>query len=123
MDGMFTFIGWIIIIFGILQIILFFKVWEMTNNVAKISKKIGCNNSSTDSIRKLLLKGENKKAYETIIESMILDIDLVFSGESSYESIEDVRQAYSKGLEKIGYSIPDPIKNINSYDDYKNLYK
>lgn len=33
MEGMFTFVGIIIIVFGILQIILFFKVWGMTNNV------------------------------------------------------------------------------------------
>ncbi len=36
MEGMFTFIGIIIIVFGILQIILFFKMWGMTNNVNEI---------------------------------------------------------------------------------------
>lgn len=36
MEGMFTFVGIIIIVFGILQIILFFKVWGMTNNVNEI---------------------------------------------------------------------------------------
>ena len=36
MEGMFTFVGIIIIVFGILQIILFFKMWGMTNNVNEI---------------------------------------------------------------------------------------
>ena len=34
------FTGIVIIAFGILQIILFFKVWGMTNNVKRIWKKI-----------------------------------------------------------------------------------
>lgn len=40
MEGMLTFTGIVIIVFGILQIILFFKIWGMTNNVDRIWKKI-----------------------------------------------------------------------------------
>lgn len=36
------FISLIIIVFGVLQIILFFKLWEMTNNVEKLTNYI-CN--------------------------------------------------------------------------------
>lgn len=36
MENMQNFIGWIIIIFGVLQIILFFKIWIMTDDVTKI---------------------------------------------------------------------------------------
>lgn len=39
----------IIIVFGILQIILFFKIWGMTNDVKKIRKAISPNKSE-DSI-------------------------------------------------------------------------
>lgn len=39
MEGMLTFVGIIIIVFGILQIILFFKVWGMTNDIKKIKNK------------------------------------------------------------------------------------
>lgn len=49
MEGMFTFVGIIVIVFGILQIILFFKLWEMTNDVKKIRKAISPNKSE-DSI-------------------------------------------------------------------------
>ncbi len=38
---MYTFLSVILIIFGILQIILFFKLWGMTNDVRHISEKIG----------------------------------------------------------------------------------
>lgn len=36
MEGMLNFISIIIIVFGILQIILFFKLWGMTNNVSEM---------------------------------------------------------------------------------------
>lgn len=36
MEVMFIFVGIIVIVFGILQIILFFKIWGMTNDVSKM---------------------------------------------------------------------------------------
>ena len=38
-----TFMAIVFLVFGILQIILFFKVWGMTNNVKKIKNKL-CGN-------------------------------------------------------------------------------
>ena len=40
MEGLMNFTGFIIIAFGIMQIILFSKIWGMTNNVNRIWKKI-----------------------------------------------------------------------------------
>lgn len=37
---MLTFAGIVVIVFGVLQIILFFKIWKMTGNVAKITKQV-----------------------------------------------------------------------------------
>lgn len=44
MEGLMTFTGIVMIAFGILQIILFFKVWGMTNNVKRLTDKF-CNGS------------------------------------------------------------------------------
>lgn len=38
MESMLSFISIIFIVFGILQIILFFKIWGMTNDVSKITR-------------------------------------------------------------------------------------
>ena len=38
MESIPTFISIIFIVFGILQIILFFKMWGMTNNVSRITR-------------------------------------------------------------------------------------
>lgn len=39
MEGLITFSGIVIIAFGILQIILFFKIWGMTNDIKEIKNK------------------------------------------------------------------------------------
>ena len=40
MEGILNFALVIVVVFGILQIILFFKIWEMTNNVKEIVQKM-----------------------------------------------------------------------------------
>lgn len=45
-----TFIGIIILIVSILQIILFFKIWQMTNDAAKIKETVGSMKVTVDSI-------------------------------------------------------------------------
>lgn len=45
MEGITLFVSIVIIVFGILQIILFFKLWGMTNDVKKIRKAISPNKS------------------------------------------------------------------------------
>ena len=49
MKGITLFVSIVIIVFGVLQIILFFKLWGMTNDVKKIRKAISPNKSE-DSI-------------------------------------------------------------------------
>lgn len=39
MESMFNLAGIIIIVFGVLQIILFFKIWGMTNDIKEIRNK------------------------------------------------------------------------------------
>ena len=40
MEGILSFVSIVMIIFGILQIILFFKLWGMTNNISEIKELI-----------------------------------------------------------------------------------
>lgn len=48
MDGLMTFFGIVMIVFGILQIILFFKVWGMTNDVRKLTKHFASPDPNAD---------------------------------------------------------------------------
>lgn len=57
-----------VIIVGVLQICLFFKVWGMCNNVIKIRKQIVVSDDSYYwTIRRLLTKGEIDKAEDVIL--------------------------------------------------------
>lgn len=57
-----TLVSIIIIIFGILQIILFFKLWGMTNDVRKIAVKL-CpkEHSVSHSNKKAIVKATNEE--------------------------------------------------------------
>jgi len=72
---MYEFLSVILIVFGILQIILFFKVWGMTNDVKKI-KEIAQegNNSSWDAAKIETLAGNYDKAYEIYFKCFISDV-------------------------------------------------
>lgn len=56
MEGMFSFVGIIVIVFGILQIILFFKLWGMTNDI-RIIKNQYLDSLKTSEVPKETVKG------------------------------------------------------------------
>lgn len=66
MESMLTFTGIIIIVFGILQIILFFKLWRMTNDVRKIKSEL-CSEKDINEATVLYLKGEKRQHSQSCI--------------------------------------------------------
>ena len=68
-------IGWIIIIFGILQIILFFKIWVMTDNVKRIKSNL-INNADTsfEAAQKEIIFGHPDKAFEIYNKCYVNDV-------------------------------------------------
>lgn len=72
---MYEFLSVILIVFGILQIILFFKVWIMTNDVKKIKEIVSeGNNSSWDAAKIETLAGNYDKAYEIYYRCFITEV-------------------------------------------------
>lgn len=65
---MYTFVSIIVIVFGILQIILFFKVWSMTNDVRSIKGQMS---NSEYSFRRYMLLGEKEKAYNLVKDTLV----------------------------------------------------
>lgn len=59
---MIDFLTIVLLIFGVLQIILFFKVWGMTNDVNRIKKKLEIQPESEAQIK--VLNGEKEKAFD-----------------------------------------------------------
>lgn len=46
MEGITLLVSIILIIFGVLQIILFFKLWGMTNDIKRITRRFNCDSDA-----------------------------------------------------------------------------
>lgn len=80
-----TFIAIITLIVSILQIILFFKIWKMTNNTAEINKKFDVLLKKLASNSVKSIEGELEKDLNSALES---DLE---SGE--YEAVDNLYKA------------------------------
>lgn len=124
---MYAFLSVILIIFGILQIILFFKLWEMTNDVRRISEKIGAQPIDTfvkleQSIRKLLLEGKKDQAIDLLKSNLVKDVVGCISAKYSIEDINKIKDNYRKYYEKLGVPFPEQIEKINTLSDLEKLF-
>lgn len=113
-DGILKLVIFIFIVFGILQIILFFKVWKMTNDVSKIKSRI-----SPSSAKLEYMKGDLKKAQE------ILDIEIFevlieyseFSKETYDREFDSLVATYEPTYKKMGLS----MANVERFRDKESI--
>lgn len=132
MESMFSFVGIIIIVFGILQIILFFKMWLMTDDVKRIKNNlIDGTDASFDTAKKEFMLGNTDKAFEIYNKCFINDVMAIYketrdgavNAERDKERYEgkykEKCDLYQKEIEKLGskYSIDylrfDTLKKID----------
>lgn len=78
MEAMFSFVGIIIIVFGILQIILFFKMWGMTNDVKQIKEALPNTPSNLSPAQMEFIIGNTEKAKEIAKREFILEIYQIY---------------------------------------------
>ena len=79
MENITLFVSIVIIVFGVLQIILFFKLWGMTSNVKRIKDNIiNGTDVSFESAKKELLAGNPDKAFEIYNRCFINDIFVIY---------------------------------------------
>ena len=119
-------IGTIIIVSGALQIILFFKIWKMTDDIKIIKDKYtiprGVMLSEFD-IKKQIVLGEKENIKDYFIGDFFNNIRI-----SQFEyHINDIFKEEKKNLEenlkKIECEMPEGLKNLNSYSDFEKLYE
>ena len=132
MAGMFTFVGIIIIVFGILQIILFFKLWGMTNDIKKMKNEfVGSDSECLKrmQLNKAILKEDKNKITEILFEELFnklqsyYDSSLEFSGGKEYfaSKISDLKKEYKEKYSKYGINFPESFNNIEQLEDFENL--
>ena len=118
MEGLIQFTGIVMIAFGILQIILFFKIWGMTNNVKRIWKKIDNKDFLSDACVSYI-KGNLEETERLANEAFLQEV--AFLSKSS-ESYEDWIDNYIKIKEKdtrIFKKIDKPAPDFNKYEEPK----
>jgi hypothetical protein len=118
MEGIMPFVSILFIVFGILQIILFFKLWGMTDDVRKLRNdclRSGYGFDFENEVRKLILLGDKEKAKELILNKFI---EKLING----NSFQDLKEQLGRDLEKIGEEMPDGIKKLESLGDFSEMF-
>ena len=104
MEGLIQFTGIVMIAFGILQIILFFKIWGMTNNVKRIWKKIDNKDFLSDACVSYI-KGNLEETERLANESY----------EDWIDNYIKIKEKYTRIFKKIDKPAPD----FNKYEEPK----
>lgn len=124
----------IFMVFGVLQIILFFKVWGMTNNVKKILNNVAQESSLRDDsfeskVRFQLLQGDKEAAQRLLITQFVKAVeDITYamrgcSWDLIYEKdITMVVQGFDERMKSIGCELPSEIALMKTIGDYYKLY-
>ena len=110
MEGITLFVSIVIIVFGILQIILFFKLWGMTNDVKKIRKSLPNVSSDLSPAKMEFIIGNTDKAKEMLKKEFVLDVY-----ESYMKIVKETTEVTDPSVMEKEYSI--------DYDRLKRVYK
>lgn len=142
-----TILSIILFVFGILNLILFFKIWGMTNDV-EVLKRL--QNGMTDDIEKMKIKicnrgltnaqlskrvlelkytGKGDEAKKLVDQNLMLDVfnficDKEASIEQTKEKVGKVVAWYGKYYKILGYEAPNELKEINVgkvVEEYKTI--
>lgn len=98
-----TILAIIFVVFGVLQIILFFKVWSMTDDVKSI-KNILSSNDLKAKAQILVLKGEMPEAKNVLDESFLFELTKYESKkyDNYYDYYDEITAEYKEIYESLG---------------------
>jgi hypothetical protein len=137
MEDLMTFTGIVMIAFGILQIILFFKIWAMTNNVREIKGKLEENISDDTILLKaqlFALDGDKQQSFNLYKESFHKSIIELFNktisefGDKDNLDYKERNEYYKSEYKKvIKYYIKrveklDMKLDTEKFDSYEKVY-
>ena len=130
MEDLMIFTGIVVIAFGILQIILFFKVWVMTNEVKELKNEL-TSIPNKWALNKAILKGDKHKIEEILFNTMFIRLKKTY--DDSYpdydgskeiifaEQISIIKKEYKERYLKYDITFPDAVDKIEKSDDFENL--
>ena len=149
LPGWLTFMGIIMIAWGILEIILFFKIWGMTNDVQALKKDHFCETTFETKgqmaryLRKNLVLGNMDNVKRILLQNFIDNVEDAYSNMSSgayipdekgtpqwvdyeeqnlKESVRPYVENLQKQFEKIGEELPIYIQRMECFGDYYKMF-
>jgi hypothetical protein len=122
-EGITVLLAIIILAASILQIILFFKIWQMTDNVSRLKelkeqdkkKQINYNVE----IKTSYLSGDLQRAKEIIYRKFFTSIDMF----SSKDTILSSKNELKRDLMIIGEKVPPFLEAANLYGEVESIFK
>lgn len=129
MEDLLFYTSIVVIIFGILEIILFFKVWGMTNDVKKLKNTVLKDISPGISPAHIeLIIGNKEKVKEMAYKEFILDVHELYMNVSKNKLISE-EQDYIKGFENLEnrykerYADASSLIKFSEFSIYENAKK
>ncbi|WP_294590896.1 hypothetical protein [uncultured Bacteroides sp.] len=130
MEGLMQFTGIVIIAFGILQIILFFKIWGMTNDVRQLKNEF-MGNSDDWTLKKAILKGDKDLISKMLFNEMFFEIRELYNdsipdteGDKKKifeDKIASLKNRFKKRYLKYEIDFPCNIDKIETLDDLEKI--
>lgn len=130
MEGLLQFTGIVMVAFGILQIILFFKIWVMTNDVKELKNEL-ISNPDQWALNKAILKGDKIKIEEILFNAMFIRLKKAYDDtipdidgskkEIFAEQISTIKKEYKERYMKYGITFPDAVDKIEIPEDIEGL--
>lgn len=120
MEGITLFVSIVIIVFGILQIILFFKLWGMTNDVKKIKSSLPISLEGISPAKIEFAIGNKEKAKEMVKREFISDVHKIYREVLAYEysQYQQERNHYDKGYKKLEAIYKNRFSKPEEYIDF-----
>lgn len=101
----------ILAVFGILQIILFFKIWAMTNNVKKIREDLLFGNTNKRNIMKAVIMNDKDAILNLVCESYVNEVlmlnYLAMTDSKLEKAVLDIGARHARYLQKHDIEVPD----------------
>ena len=149
LPGWLTFMGFVMMVWGILEIILFFKVWGITNDVKALKKDhfyesaFNTNAGLATYLRRNLVLGNKEIVKRTLLKNFIdnvvhaygnmptggyekdqngIDQWVSYEEKNLEQSIRPYVDHLQKQFDKIDEELPAYIQRMQTFSDYYSLF-
>lgn len=127
------------VVFGVLSVVMFFKIWGMTNDIKTIKKKILdeeladlkaiAGDQQYQWLRKNMLAGKIDYVKLRLVDNFAKVVERTFNDQKGIDKTEKMTQSIrplveklQKQFDKIGEPIPQYISKMETYNDYFNMF-